>query len=457
MTETILDKIIADKRITVAGLKKLKPEEAFLADLKPSDRDFYRALRQRSPAYLLECKKGSPSCGLIREDFNLNTIAAVYGRWTDVVSVLTDRKYFQGDMRHLRQVRDQINQPVLCKDFIVCPYQIRLARYYGADAVLLMLSVLNNDEYKTLTQVAQGLNMGILTEVSNSDELERAIALNAKVIGINNRDLRDFSINPDRSRQLAPTIPTDRIVIAESGISTHAQVRAFSQFVDGFLVGSALMSQRDVHRAVADLLLGINKLCGLTRKEDVAAAYQAGIHYGGLIFSEKSPRRVDFEQARILVSSAPLQWVGVFADEAIQKIADYASKLKLSTVQLHGHESPRYIAELKTVLPQSIQIWKAHSVSRQLPDFSQWEVDKHLLDTQVGHQSGGTGRSFDWQLLRQRDLSRVILAGGLNPDNAAAAASLGCAGLDFNSGLETAPGIKSLTAIQRAMQALRTF
>lgn len=457
MAESVLDRIVADRRSALAAMKKERPEATFIRDTKPSDRDFQDALRARSPAYILECKKASPSKGLIREDFDLDTVARVYGQWANVISVLTDTKYFQGRMNDLMQVRKHVTQPVLCKDFIVDAYQIRVARYHGADAVLLMLSVLDDEEYGKLAAVAHDYNMGVLTEISNEAELKRAVELGAGVIGINNRNLRDLSIDLERSKQLAPRIPDDRIVISESGIHNHAQVRDLGRYVDGFLVGSSLVSHRNTHRAVADLLLGTNKVCGLTRETDAASAYWEGVRYGGLIFAQRSPRYVDLERARALVDSAPLDWVGVFVNDAPGRIADYARKLRLSAVQLHGQESPQYVRELKAKLPASVQVWKAHAINDRLPDFSPWDVDRHLLDTHAGRRSEGTGQTFDWGILHQRDLSRVILAGGLNAGNASSAARLGCASLDFNSGLEAAPGIKSPAAIRDVMQCLRTF
>ncbi|SQB39987.1 bifunctional indole-3-glycerol phosphate synthase/phosphoribosylanthranilate isomerase [Citrobacter koseri] len=131
--------------------------------------------------------------------------------------------------------------------------------------------------------------MGVLTEVSNEEELERAIALGAKVVGINNRDLRDLSIDLNRTRQLAPKLGHGVTVISESGINTYAQVRELSHFANGFLIGSALMSHDDLHAAVRRVLLGENKVCGLTRGQDAKAAYEAGAIYGGLIFV---PRRL---------------------------------------------------------------------------------------------------------------------------------------------------------------------
>lgn len=457
MAKTILDTIVADKRATLLSMKKEMPEEAFTGRLEPSDRDFVAALRGKTPAYILECKKASPSKGIIRKDFDLEAVARVYGKWASVISVLTDTKYFQGQPSDLKRVRDIVTQPVLCKDFIVDAYQIRLARHYGADAVLLMLSVLDDSEYMELSLVASRLKMGILTEVSNEEELERAIFLGAEVIGINNRDLRDLSIDLEKTRRLAPKIPGDRMVISESGIHTHAQVRHLSRYADGFLVGSSIVAQADTHRAVSDLLLGANKICGLTREEDAQTAYKEGFRFGGLIFVPASPRYVDMDRARALTASAPLEWVGVFADEQVEKVVDYAAKLRLAAVQLHGRETTEYIAELKKKLPASTQVWKAHAIADRLPDFSGWNADRHLLDTKHDSRMGGTGQTFDWGLLYWRDLSKVMLAGGLTPANASCAARLGCVGLDFNSGLESAPGIKSPNAIRKAVQSLRIF
>lgn len=188
----VLAKIVRDKYQWVAERKKTQPLETFQADLTPSDRSFYQALSGDKTAFIMECKKASPSKGLIRADFDLDYIASVYNKHASAISVLTDEKYFQGQFEFLPRVRNQVSQPVLCKDFMVDSYQVYLARHYSADAILLMLSVLSDEEYQTLAEVAHSLNMGVLTEVSNEEELHRAVALGAKVIGINNRNLRDL-------------------------------------------------------------------------------------------------------------------------------------------------------------------------------------------------------------------------------------------------------------------------
>ena len=354
-------------------------------------------------------------------------------------------------------MRNIVTQPVICKDFIIDEYQIYLARLYQADATLLMLSVLDDAEYIALAKVAHSLNMGVLTEVSNEAELVRAIALDAKVIGINNRDLRDLSIDLNRTKDIAPKIPSDRIIISESGIYNNQQVRDLANYANGFLVGSSLMSQDNVDLACRRLILGDNKVCGLTRPEDAKVVYEQGAIYGGLIFAPTSPRCVNVTTAQQVIAAAPLAYVGVFVNEQATVVAQLANHLGLAAVQLHGSEDASYIAILKTLLNNDIQIWKAHGVSKQAPDLSLAKVDRHLVDSKVAGQSGGTGQTFDWSLLTPEDCSQVMLAGGLTPDNVQDAAKLGCLGLDLNSGLESAPGIKDTDKIIAAFSALRNY
>jgi indole-3-glycerol phosphate synthase/phosphoribosylanthranilate isomerase len=344
-------------------------------------------------------------------------------------------------------------QPILCKDFIIDPYQIWLARFYQADACLLMLSVLDDEQYHQLAAVAHSLNMGVLTEVSNEEELERAIALEARVVGINNRDLRDLSIDLNRTRQLAPRLGSGVTVISESGINTYAQVRELSHFANGFLIGSAMMEQADLNAAVRRVLLGENKVCGLTRPEDAAAAQAAGAIYGGLIFVATSPRAVDIARARDVMAAAPLRYVGVFRNAEIDEVAATVDVLGLAAVQLHGNEDQAYIDALRERLAPQVEIWKALSVGDTLPERNLQQVNKYVLD----NGQGGSGQRFDWSLLNGEKLDNVLLAGGLSPDNCVDAAKAGCAGLDFNSGVESQPGIKDANKLASVFKTLRAY
>lgn len=453
MQETVLNKIVQDKAVWLSERQQQQPLSSFQNDVKPSTRSFYHALQGARTVFILECKKASPSKGLIREDFDPATIAGIYKHYASAVSVLTDEKYFQGSFDFLPIVSAAITQPVLCKDFMIDPYQVYLARFYQADAILLMLSVLNDDQYRQLAAVAHSLNMGVLTEVISDEELERATALGAKVIGINNRDLRDLSIDLDRTRRLAPKVAHGVTVISESGINRYSQVRDLSHFANGFLIGSALMSEDDLSAAIRRVMLGDNKVCGLTREEDARSAHEAGAIYGGLIFAEGSPRQVDVEQARLVMAGAPLKYVGVFRNNTVSDIVTYADALNLQAVQLHGDEDRTFVAALRAELPDSVKIWKAFSIKESLPARDWPHIDRYVLD----NGNGGSGKRFDWSLLQGESLDNVLLAGGLGADNCVEAAQLGCAGLDFNSGVESAPGIKDASKIASVFHTLKAY
>jgi indole-3-glycerol phosphate synthase/phosphoribosylanthranilate isomerase len=470
----VLAKIVKDKYLWVEARKQTQPLSSFHNLLEPSDRSFYQALSPQEnhgqSAFILECKKASPSKGLIREVFDLDAIASVYRRYANAISVLTDEKYFQGNFEFVTRVRHQVTQPVLCKDFMIDPYQVYLARHYGADAILLMLSVLDDEQYQMLAEIAHSFKMGILTEVSNDKELSRALVLKAKVIGINNRNLRDLSTDLNRTKTLAPQIPSGTTIISESGIYTHRQVRTLARDVHGFLIGSSLMAEDNLELAVRRVIFGENKVCGLTSPDNAARAYQAGAIFGGLIFVESSPRYTTLKEARETISGAPLQYVGVFRDHPVKEVCRIAESLSLSAVQLHGHEDQAYIDRLRNRLAPQIAIWKAYGVTDHLPTPFTRHVDRHLYDTKVGEQSGGTGQTFDWQQLNQQQLNQqqlnqresnqyegVMLAGGLSPKNARQAASLGCDGLDFNSGVESAPGVKDSHKLQQVFAQIRNY
>lgn len=452
----VLVKIVKDKAIWINERKEVQPLDTFKNGLTNSDRSFYQALKTGKTEFILECKKASPSKGLIRQDFDLNYIASVYNKHASAISVLTDEKYFQGSFDFLPIIRDQVNQPILCKDFMIDAYQVYLARHYGADAILLMLSVLNDEEYKELAEVAHSFGMGVLTEVSNEEELHRAVALEAQVIGINNRNLRDLSTDLNRTKELAPLLPKGTTIISESGIYNHQQVKDLAKHATGFLIGSSLMAEENLELAARKVILGENKVCGLTSVEDAKAAYDSGAVYGGLIFVEKSPRFVSLETAKAITQATTLNYVGVFQNDTVSTVAQRANELSLAVVQLHGSESEEYIAGLKQQLPAGCQVWNVISVSDDAQSISlpQSLADKVLVDCKVGTQAGGTGVSFDWDKLPH---SNIMLAGGLSLENTKQAAQLGCYGLDFNSGVESAPGKKDHKKLRAVFSALRDY
>ncbi|MDN3377626.1 MULTISPECIES: bifunctional indole-3-glycerol-phosphate synthase TrpC/phosphoribosylanthranilate isomerase TrpF [unclassified Pseudoalteromonas] len=451
----VLDKIVADKKIELTERKAKRPLESFKAQAIPTNRDFYKALAAPGTQFILECKKASPSKGLIREPFDLAEITSVYKNHASCISVLTDEKYFQGSFDYLEFVRSQVEQPLICKDFFIDEYQIYMARIYGGDAILLMLSVLDDSQYEALASVAKSLNMAVLTEVSNEAEVQRALALDAQIIGINNRDLRDLSTDLATTEKLRKLIPNDKVVISESGIYTHQDVKRLAPLCNGFLIGSSLMAERDLERACRSVILGENKVCGLTRSQDAIAAYNSGAVFGGLIFAPKSPRFIDLDCALQITQSAPLAFVGVFVNASIGEVAEHAQTLKLAAVQLHGQETQAYIDELRPLLPNNCEIWKAQAVKDNLPDQLN-SVDRHLYDTYSDTHEGGTGKTFDWSILNNAK-QPFMLAGGLNASNIQGTLYQGAQGLDLNSGVELSAGKKCQNKLNDAFNSIRKY
>ncbi len=466
----VLEKIVADKREEVAARKEALPLDSFKANLTASKKSLFAALNEPNAGFIFECKKASPSKGLIRENFDLDEILSAYTPYAAGISVLTDEKYFQGKFEYLAYVTERVAQPVLNKDFFVDSYQVYLARHYNADAVLLMLSVLSDDEYRELASVANSLSLDILTEVSNEEEMERAIALEANIIGINNRNLRDLSTDLATTERLVPMLEKathDYVVISESGIYTHQDVLRLAPVSQGFLVGSALMAETDLQRAVKTLVNGAVKVCGLTSKEQAQMAFDSGASFGGLIFAEKSPRCVSKEQAISITQDVEGAFVGVFVNHDVDEVASLAASLGLFAVQLHGNEDEAYITALADKLPEGCEIWKAEGVQATSAGALPESVDRHLkngllsrvlLDCQVGDAKGGTGESFNWQLINDIETKhKLVLAGGINADNVANAIATGCGAIDVNSGVETTPGTKSESKLDALFTICRRY
>ena len=206
------------------------------------------------------------------------------------------------------------------------------------------------------------------------------------------------------------------------------------------------MGNQDLNNAVRSVIFGENKVCGLTRAQDVKIVYENGALYGGLIFVEHSKRCVSLRQAQELVTTAPLRFVGVFQNQEIDFIAKIASQLQLYAVQLHGAENEAFITALRQQLPENTQIWKAISVNTEAQnavDFTDdLNVDRYIFDSQTENQQGGTGKTFDWSLIPENLKHKIILAGGISPNNVEQAIQQNCLGLDLNSGVESSAGVK---------------
>lgn len=254
----ILDEIMASKRDELDEVKERVPLDELLSCLSdlPSTRDLPSALRADGINIIAEIKKASPSKGIIREDFDPVEIALAYeANGATAISILTEEKFFKGSLVFLSSIREKVSLPLLRKDFIFDHYQLVEARVCGADAVLLIAAVLDDDTLKSLLDGASELGLSALVEVHNEEELERTVQSGAELIGINNRDLKTFVTDIETTRRLIPLVPDDRVIVSESGINTRADIESLKSAGAGaFLIGEALMREPQPGEKLKELL-----------------------------------------------------------------------------------------------------------------------------------------------------------------------------------------------------------
>jgi indole-3-glycerol phosphate synthase len=257
----ILDKIVAVKREEIAAALVRKPLNVMRADAESRvlTRDFEGALRAKitagQAAVIAEIKKASPSKGVLRADFIPADIAQSYAEHgASCLSVLTDKQFFQGSVDFLKQARASCDLPVLRKDFMVDPYQIYEARAMGADAILLIAACLDDSQMADMEAVAHRLDMAVLVEVHDRAELDRALKLKTRLVGINNRNLKTFEVSLQTTLDLLPHVPADRLLVTESGILSSDDVKRMREaHVNAFLVGEAFMRANEPGEALAKL------------------------------------------------------------------------------------------------------------------------------------------------------------------------------------------------------------
>ena len=259
----VLKKIVEHKTGELAGMKAEVPLNEIvsrLSELEDKPRGFEAALLNCRncglTAIIAEVKKGSPSKGVIRADFDPLEIAQIYqANGACCLSVLTDERFFLGHLSYLALIREQVSLPLLRKDFIFDPYQIYQARAAGADAVLLIAAMLELSKLRDFAALARELSLDVLLEVHNEGELESALNTDCRMIGINNRDLRSFVVDISTSERLAALMPAGRIIVAESGMTRREQiVRLQDKGVHAFLIGESLMREEDIGAKLQELL-----------------------------------------------------------------------------------------------------------------------------------------------------------------------------------------------------------
>ena len=382
---------------------------------------FADALAASGLGAIAEIKRRSPSAGDLRPDADPAVLAPAYAAaGAAAISVLVDER-FAGTWDDLRAARAATEAPLLAKGFFSTPEHLRTAKEAGADAVLLLLRDLDDETTAALFGEAERLHLDTLTEAHDAEELDRAVALGVPVIGVNARDLSTFAIDRAAQLELVARVPKDRIAIAESGIESRAQGAAAELAgADAILVGSALMRAPDPAAKLAELLSRpLVKVCGLTREEDVAVAAEAGADLLGFVLEPASPRAAREVLAVPETALAVAVWVGE------------AGESGATLDQVHTVEAGK-------VRGREATIYREHTPVARLLDLP-WE-----------------GEDPDHWRRASAVEGRVVLAGGLGPENVADAISaVGPWAVDASSSLESSPGVKDHTRVRDYVEAAR--
>ena len=510
----ILDKIIEATKIRVAQEKQVEsPEAVKAASLAlPSDTGFpfEAALRQQDFNFICEVKKASPSKGIIAEHFPYLDIAKEYEvAGAAAISVLTEPDFFKGDKKYLQEIASTVKIPVLRKDFIIDEYQIYQAKVWGASAILLICACLDMPTLTKFRELADSLGLSSLVEAHDEHEVQMAIDCGARIIGVNNRNLKDFTVDVQNSVRLRNLVQDDVIFVSESGLGTPEDIQVLRDNNIGVaLMGETFMRSPNKVEKLA-YLYGPTyytpkvKMCGISKVETIPAVVEAKPDYMGFVFAP-SKRQVTVDQAKTLVEELHKQYgnrysreevqcsndvvqdgavigavhegtltstenasptlihqeaiktVGVFVNETLDNLVSIATEANLDVVQLHGDEDEAFIQSLKE--RTNVEVWKAVQI-RSAADAETWSdssADMLLFDAYHKDERGGTGEVFDWSCLDEFERP-FMLAGGIDSTNVARAIrTVRPYGIDISSGIET-EGVKDNEKIKAFTNIVRTI
>ena len=480
----ILDKIIEATKIRVAQEKEVETPEAVKAAALalPSDTGFpfEAALRQQDFNFICEVKKASPSKGIIAEHFPYLDIAKEYEvAGAAAISVLTEPDFFKGDKKYLQEIASTVKIPVLRKDFIIDEYQIYQAKVWGASAILLICACLDVSTLTKFRELADSLGLSSLVEAHDEKEVQMAIDCGARIIGVNNRNLKDFTVDVQNSVRLRNLVQDDVIFVSESGLETPEDIQVLRDNNIGVaLMGETFMRSPNKVEKLA-YLYGPTyytpkvKMCGISKVETIPAVVEAKPDYMGLVFAP-SKRQVTVDQAKTLVEELhrgyaqkygsdtehdkndTIKTVGVFVNETVDNLITIANEANLDAVQLHGDEDEAFIQSLKE--RTNVEVWKAIQI-RSAADVEEWidsSADMLLFDAYHKDERGGTGEVFDWSSLDAFERP-FMLAGGIDSTNVARAIrTVRPYGIDISSGIET-NGVKDdekITAFTKIVKSI---
>ncbi len=456
-----LSGILAD--IVAARRKRLQDGEFAITWPRRRETDgsvFMESLLKLGPRVIAEIKHRSPSAGQIfdPEPARVYEMAAAYRRGgAAAISVVIEPDFFGGDYLWIDLARRASGLPVIMKDFIFDTQQLDFAVAVGADAVLLICSMLEERELTTLLNEARKRGLAVLVEAHSEPEVLEAARAGAEIIGVNARDLKTFHVDLDAMAALAGKIPPHTLKVAESGIKEPGDVEwLFSAGFTGFLIGESLLRSASPAMRLREMRGEGStevKICGLTRLEDLRACEAADVDYAGLNFSPRSSRQISLERGLQLAGEARhTEIAAVFYENSAEEIHAVISELRPDVVQICDPAG-------KVALdPKPGRYWQTLGIGRDDPAEAEALAPNRLvLDALVSGAGGGTGRAFDWGIVPGMGLrTPVVLAGGLNPQNAGEAIRrVRPVAVDVASGVEVRPGEKDAGKIKAFVRAVR--
>jgi len=445
--DNILQKIVANKRKEVALAKKKLPLSKIKPMLKKSDRDFYAALKGKNNI-ITEIKYKSPSAGKIGKKKPIKEITQAYDKYASALSVLTDEKFFAGKLKYIKEAKKYTTLPILRKDFMIEEYQIYEARYYGADAVLLIVSILTEKKIEQMLKTTRELGMDALVETKTKEEIEKVLKTSAKIIGINNRNLSNFEISLNTTKELKKLIPSDKIVVSESGIHTKKDILELD--TNAVLIGTSLIEAKDIAKKLCEMKRTKVKICGITNLKDALDAINSGADLLGFNFYNKSPRYIEPKIAREIIKQLPntIQTVGVFVNANEQEIKEIGRIAGIDFIQLHGDENEKFAKN------RGANAIKAIRVKNTLP--KQTEVlYARIYDSFDSKVFGGSGKTFDSKITSKAK-GKIIIAGGLTAENVGKVVNeLKPYCVDVASGVEESAGKKSKEKMEAFLREVK--
>ncbi|MBI2011548.1 hypothetical protein HYS91_02150 [Candidatus Daviesbacteria bacterium] len=459
---TILDQIVINKLEEIKVTKKKYPLHK-VAGISNKGRRFLKSIENPKDgdiAFIGEIKLASPSVGVLGKRGDIIKKAIQYENANlDAISVVTDKKYFKGEVSFIKNIKSISKIPILAKDFILNPYQIYQMKLSGADAILLIVKILNEKTLNNFVNLSMKLGLEPVVEVNDKEELKAAAKTKAKLIAINSRNLNNFKIDIDKACRLGKLIPKGRLFLAFSGVKSREEIKKYKKSgAKAVLVGTALMkatNPKDLIQSLKGIQKPKIKICGIKTIKEAKLAISAGADYLGFIFVPSSKRFIKPRRAKQIIKRLKgVKIVGVFQNQPLDYVNFVAKDLNLDFVQLHGNEDGGYTSKINKKVIKVFVIKPEDNANKYGPIMRAYKVDYFMIDRPKNKVTFSANKKtifnpLDIKKLQEKIKTPIFLSGGLNSNNIQTFLSdFVPFALDVSSGVET-DGIKDPVKINQ--------